>query len=518
MLQGEHGYDSSIVWNTVPMITLITVLVALVANWIVSLAAGISLLCARERPAASRQAALAVRRRKRRCADRALSPPQRVWRSRMNVGRSNRIPAMVLACLACLAIPAKAQAERQAPGSLELASNSSGMVIIAWQHPDLVPQPDLPMDERPAGYKILMATDAGWRLVQPVDRSISMHTQPGLSAATTYQVKVCALFEDAAEDDYCTAEQAITTLRTGVGEMVPSTPFKVTSIDAGTTWIRFSWVGSHERYIIAFSAEGQAATERSAGLSDARQFTLTDLRPGTTYDITLKACSLQFLKRQCLHEHKARPTTGAPRLRPLPGTEPIAVRLAWEPLPDIDRVSFTVDGAPAQEATGPAAGTLGEISLPVTPANRAYTVGMCWQQGAFSGCGEAQARPLPTLPSAPTGLLVIMRGGGGISTEIGQVLRRQAIAQFDAGGVAGETLVLEREYAGRRGGLSQHVMPRTWREIAQAPWKAGRSALVVTPPGTTLGSGTPTGRIRACAVVGSLGAAGRACGEPVQAP
>lgn len=33
MLQGEHGYDSSIFWNIVPMITLVTLLVALVANW-----------------------------------------------------------------------------------------------------------------------------------------------------------------------------------------------------------------------------------------------------------------------------------------------------------------------------------------------------------------------------------------------------------------------------------------------------------------------------------------------------
>lgn len=33
MLQGPHGYDSSIFWNTVPMITLVTLLVALVANW-----------------------------------------------------------------------------------------------------------------------------------------------------------------------------------------------------------------------------------------------------------------------------------------------------------------------------------------------------------------------------------------------------------------------------------------------------------------------------------------------------
>ena len=33
MLQGEHGYDSSIFWNTVPMITLVSLLLALVANW-----------------------------------------------------------------------------------------------------------------------------------------------------------------------------------------------------------------------------------------------------------------------------------------------------------------------------------------------------------------------------------------------------------------------------------------------------------------------------------------------------
>ena len=33
MLQGEHGYDSSIFWNIVPMITLVTLLVALIANW-----------------------------------------------------------------------------------------------------------------------------------------------------------------------------------------------------------------------------------------------------------------------------------------------------------------------------------------------------------------------------------------------------------------------------------------------------------------------------------------------------
>ena len=33
MLQGERGYDSSLFWNTVPMITLVTLLLALVANW-----------------------------------------------------------------------------------------------------------------------------------------------------------------------------------------------------------------------------------------------------------------------------------------------------------------------------------------------------------------------------------------------------------------------------------------------------------------------------------------------------
>ena len=33
MLQGAHGYDSSIFWNTVPMITLVSLLLALVANW-----------------------------------------------------------------------------------------------------------------------------------------------------------------------------------------------------------------------------------------------------------------------------------------------------------------------------------------------------------------------------------------------------------------------------------------------------------------------------------------------------
>ena len=33
MLQGEHGYDSSLFWDTVPMITLVTLLLALVANW-----------------------------------------------------------------------------------------------------------------------------------------------------------------------------------------------------------------------------------------------------------------------------------------------------------------------------------------------------------------------------------------------------------------------------------------------------------------------------------------------------
>ena len=33
MLQGNYGYDSSIFWNTVPMITLVAMLVALVANW-----------------------------------------------------------------------------------------------------------------------------------------------------------------------------------------------------------------------------------------------------------------------------------------------------------------------------------------------------------------------------------------------------------------------------------------------------------------------------------------------------
>ena len=33
MLQGEHGYDSSPFWDTVPMITLVTLLLALVANW-----------------------------------------------------------------------------------------------------------------------------------------------------------------------------------------------------------------------------------------------------------------------------------------------------------------------------------------------------------------------------------------------------------------------------------------------------------------------------------------------------
>ena len=33
MLQGEYGYDSSAFWNTVPMITSILLLVALIANW-----------------------------------------------------------------------------------------------------------------------------------------------------------------------------------------------------------------------------------------------------------------------------------------------------------------------------------------------------------------------------------------------------------------------------------------------------------------------------------------------------
>ena len=33
MLQGEHGYDSSLFWDTVPMVTLVTLLLALVANW-----------------------------------------------------------------------------------------------------------------------------------------------------------------------------------------------------------------------------------------------------------------------------------------------------------------------------------------------------------------------------------------------------------------------------------------------------------------------------------------------------
>ena len=32
MLQGAHGYDSSIFWNIVPMITLVTLLLALAAN------------------------------------------------------------------------------------------------------------------------------------------------------------------------------------------------------------------------------------------------------------------------------------------------------------------------------------------------------------------------------------------------------------------------------------------------------------------------------------------------------
>ena len=33
MLQGEYGYNSSVFWETVPLITFVTLLIALVSNW-----------------------------------------------------------------------------------------------------------------------------------------------------------------------------------------------------------------------------------------------------------------------------------------------------------------------------------------------------------------------------------------------------------------------------------------------------------------------------------------------------
>lgn len=33
MLQGEYGYNSSVFWETVPLITFVTLIIALVSNW-----------------------------------------------------------------------------------------------------------------------------------------------------------------------------------------------------------------------------------------------------------------------------------------------------------------------------------------------------------------------------------------------------------------------------------------------------------------------------------------------------
>lgn len=417
-----------------------------------------------------------------------------------------------------------ARAEREAPQITDATrAIFPTQIQVSWVHSDFAQkdEQEAPMDDRPLGFLVMVSTAGQSLPEQRVGHDVYSTPVVGLTASTTYTVKVCALFADAETDAFCSEPLDVTTLAADAGELQPGTPFKVTDTKAGTTWLRFSWVGSYERFIIAYGAAGEAATERSAGLEGATQFTLDGLRPSTTYDIVLKACSLELLMRRCLREHKAQIATLGPALRALPSANPTMVRVGWQALPGIDRLSFSLDGRPVQDIQASVAGGLAENSLVVPLANHAYTVGMCWHEAGAQGCEEVQARPAPTPPSPPARLLVMMRGGGGVGTDVGKALAaRQPVAEFDTEGVAGEAVVLEREYTAFGRGLSAQVSRVSWGEIARGPWKAGRNALAVPPdgPAVSLGSATPTGRVRACAVVDALGAAGRACGEPVHVP
>lgn len=420
--------------------------------------------------------------------------------------------------LALVVAPGTAHAAPEAPYIENVTTVLPREITVYWMHRDYAQDPSIPISDRPSGFGVYTRSTGDWQLgavKEPLEPPNAVVR--GLEPSTRYEVRVCALFEGKKADDYCSSTASVTTPASTVGQLEPSPPlFTKSGHEAGTTSIRINWSGSGDRFIIVYSASGQAPIERSAGLKGASQFTLAGLRPATAYRIVMKGCRLQW-GRWCTDYGPYTITTLSPGLRALPGRRQDAVDLEWQPLPGIDSIRMEVDGREAITYQASVAGGMAGTYLMVPQANTTYRVRMCWQQDGHEGCEEVQARPRSTPPSAPTGLVAMRVGGGGVTGTPGEALSRRVLtAIFQAGGVPADRVVLEREYRSVGRGTSPQLSTITWGEVASQPWRAGQHAMEI-PPATGIGTrgSQATGRIRACAVVGDLGAEGRVCGEPV---
>ncbi len=427
-----------------------------------------------------------------------------------------------LAILASLSlVPIAGLAAPEPPVIENVTSVLPREITVYWMHRDYAQDPSIPLSDRPSSFAVYTKTAGDWQLgavKQPLEPPNAVVR--GLEPATRYEVRVCALFEGKKPDDYCSSTANVTTPSSTVGQMEPSPPlFTKTGHEARTTSIRINWSGSGDRFIIVYSAPGQAPVERSAGLKGANQFTLTDLRPATAYRIVMKGCRLQW-GRWCTDYGPYTISTLAPGLRALPGQRQDAVDLAWEAMPGIDFIRLEIDGREANTHDASVAGNMTGTYLMVPEANTTYRVRMCWREGTHEGCEEVQARPRSTPPAAPTGLVAMRVGGGGVTNTPGEALaRRMPTAIFQTRGVRADRVALEREFRSVGRGTSTQLSTLTWGEVAGQPWRAGQHAMEIPPAtGTGARGSQATGRIRACAVVGDLGSEGRVCGEAVAAP
>lgn len=431
------------------------------------------------------------------------------------------LPSRLAAFLALGLIPVVVLAAPEPPWIENVTAVLPREITVYWMHRDYSQDPSIPMADRPSSFAVYAKSTGEWQLVavkQPLEPPNAVVR--GLEPSTRYEVRVCALFEGKKPDDYCSATASVTTLASTVGQMEPSAPlFTKTSHEARTTSIRIDWTGSGDRFLIVYSAPGQAPIERSAGLKGATQFTLAGLRPATAYRIVMKGCRLQW-GRWCTDYGPYTITTLAPGLRALPGQRQDAVDLEWQALPGIDAIRFEIDGREVITHDASVAGGLTSTYLMVPEANTTYRVRMCWREGGHKGCEEVQARPRSTPPSAPTGLVAMRVGGGGVSNTPGEALgRRTPTAIFQAGGVRADRVVIEREFRTVGRGTSTQLATITWGEVASQTWRAGQHAMEIPPAtGSESRGSQATGRIRACAVVGDLGSEGRVCGEAVAVP
>jgi len=440
-----------------------------------------------------------------------------------------------LVALAFLTGLSVAHASRVAPTITRAQGLAPRMIVVDWAHPDQAGNPDTPESDRPSGYVVQYKVDGDWMLASADGWNISQLTIVNLEPDTTYQLRVCAVYDEV-NTDYC-SEPAQARTFTSETSRSSQTPV-ITGTVPGQRDTRVAWyVPDTERrysyFQLRFTVKGGGHVDQRVN-SNLLETTVTNLQPATTYTFRIRGCDRDWLAfifgTKCsewstpMDATTLYPDLVAPIVHIDRVLNATTVLVAWDAQPGIERLDLTLDDAAVAHLDGAtAARTATAIQLP--RPNTHYDLRLCWVRQGQEKCSDLlDLIGRPVRPSPPKNLYLMPTSGGG-ATPASVFLKTGLIGRWTNGPIPGELIELQRRYHGMSSGISTHLTQDAWLSIVTEVAKKDPTAITVpdiasssepTRPGESPLS--PTHDLRVCATVRAMRTGGEACSDVVRQP